>query len=244
MGVKKDGMSQGGSRILRYGERRIPVTPEHGDPALIEAISEHITRYVGPIETVWHEQESDLVHLDIHVVPPNPHRDAYTLITSGMSQAPMKFEHEDGVDFMYAELMITLPPDWPMDESSIRDENYGWPLHSLYSLARLPHAYDTWLGTGHTIPNGDPPEPFSETAPFVGVILCPPVSIHEDFHTLYINPDKEIEFLALYPLYPEEMDLKLRKGADAIFQRFAQNNITDYVDPNRKSTTKKRWKWF
>ena len=244
MGVKKEGTSEGGSHILRYGERRIPVTPEQSEPDLIEAIANHVTRYVGPIETVWHEHESDLVHLDIHVVPPHPKRNAYTLVTSGMSQAPMKFEFEDHVDFTYAELMITLPPDWPMDEERLHDERYGWPLHSLYSLARLPHAYDTWLGPGHSIPNGDPPEPFADTAKFVGVILFSPVSLDEDFHSLHYTPDKAIAFLALYPLYPEEMDFKLRKGADTLLRRFAQHAITDIVDLKRKNTAKKRWKWF
>ncbi len=220
------------------------MTPEHGDPDLIESISDHITRYVGPVETVWHEHESDLVHLDIHVVPPHEGRDAYTLITSGMSQAPMKFEHAEGVDFMYAELMITLPSNWPMDENRLREERYGWPLHSLYSLARLPHAYDTWLGPGHTIPNGDPADAFSEDAHFVGVILFAPVSLPEDFHSLYYTPDKEIEFLALYPLYREEMDYKLRRGADALVKRLAQNNVSDIVDLKRKNVAKRRWRLF
>lgn len=244
MGVKHDGTSEGGSRILRYGERRIPITPEHGDPDLIEAIGEHIARCVGPVETVWHEQESDLVHLDVHVVPPHASRNAYTLVTSGMSQAPMKFEHEEGVDFLYAELMISLPPDWPMDEEHLREDRFGWPLHSLYALGRLPHAYDTWLGPGHTIPNGDPPEPFSDDVRFVGVILFPPVSLQSEFQSLQYTPDKEIEFLALYPLYAEEMDLKLRKGADAIMRRFVQYDITDVVDLHRKNVAKKWWNLF
>lgn len=56
----------------------------------------------------------------------------------------------------YAELVISLPPFWPLDEQSWRDERHYWPVRLLKTLGRLPHEYDTWLGVGHTIPNGDP----------------------------------------------------------------------------------------
>ena len=35
-----------------------------------------------------------------------------------------------------------------------------WPHFS--SRLGLPHEYETWFGPGHRIPNGDPPEPFSD----------------------------------------------------------------------------------
>jgi hypothetical protein len=244
MGVRDEGISEGGSRILKYGTRRIPITPEEGDPDLIAAIDGHISRYVGPVETVWHEWESDLVHLDVHVVPPHQERRAYTLITSGMSQVPMKVEQDGEVNFYYAELMISLPPDWPMDEGHLREERYGWPMHSLYTLARLPHAYDTWFGPGHTIPNGEPPEPLADNSGFVGILLLEPITLHEDFWCLDYTPDKTINFLALYPLYAEEMDLKLRRGAETLLHRFERHGITDIVDIQRRNVSKFRWKLF
>jgi hypothetical protein len=39
----------------------------------IEAISAHLERHLGPVSGVFHEIISDLVHIDVHVVPANDH---------------------------------------------------------------------------------------------------------------------------------------------------------------------------
>jgi hypothetical protein len=39
-----------------------------GDRALIEAVSEHVMRWVGPITLVYHENVSESVHIDVHYV--------------------------------------------------------------------------------------------------------------------------------------------------------------------------------
>jgi hypothetical protein len=33
-------------------------------------------------------------------------------------------------------------------------------IKTLRWLAHFPHTYKTWVGSGHTIPNGNPPGPF------------------------------------------------------------------------------------
>ena len=50
-----------------------------------------------------------------------------------------------------AELAIALPPDWKLDEESLKDERWYWPIGLLKVLARLPISNDTWLGFGHTM---------------------------------------------------------------------------------------------
>ena len=50
-----------------------------------------------------------------------------------------------------AELAIALPSDWKLDEESLKDERWCWPIGLLKVLARLPIASDTWLGWGHTM---------------------------------------------------------------------------------------------
>ena len=50
-----------------------------------------------------------------------------------------------------AELAIALPPDWKLDEGSMKDERWYWPFRLLKVLARLPISSDTWLGFGHTM---------------------------------------------------------------------------------------------
>ena len=39
-----------------------------------------------------------------------------------------------------AELAIALPADWKLDQESMKDEKWYWPIRLLKSLARLPIA--------------------------------------------------------------------------------------------------------
>lgn len=55
----------------------------------MEEIEAHIERHVGKISMVFHEVLSDIVHIDIHQIPPTDDRPYWTLVTSGMSDLPM-----------------------------------------------------------------------------------------------------------------------------------------------------------
>lgn len=222
--------------LYRHGRRRVPFCRSRGNASRIRAIEAHITRHVGPIAWVMHEIESDLVHVDIHVVEPTRQGPFYTLVTSGMSEVPMKVPALDGVALTYAELSICLPSTWPLDTPNVLRTHYAWPVKWLQSLARFPHLYDTWLGIGHTIPNGDPPEPFAPDTGFSSIVLLPSIMLPEAFGTLRLGESKRIEFLAVYPLYPEELDLKLGEGLDPLLDRFERCSVTDLLDLRRPNT--------
>lgn len=63
-------------------------------------------------------------------------------------------------------------------------------------------------------------------------------------HRLRIDDSKEITFFSVVPLYTDEMDLKLRKGSDELLDRFDESEMTDIVDPARRSIVKKRFGVF
>jgi hypothetical protein len=44
-----------------------------------------------------------------------------------------------------------------------------------------------------------------------------------------------VTFLAVYPVYSSEMDLKLSEGPDAIFDLLFSNGVTEIVEPNREN---------
>src|SRR5580698_5949758 len=94
-----------GEPIYRHQPREKPFEMAIGDAGHIQLIESHITRYIGQPKTVFHEIISDLVHIDIHFVPPGPRRNFHTLVTSGMSARGMKAP-EGREDFSYAELVI------------------------------------------------------------------------------------------------------------------------------------------
>jgi len=241
MSMDIDDVSPGGSPILVHSREK-DFTPAQGE-SHIEAISAHIERHLGPISGVFHEIISDLVHIDVHVVPASEPFPYLRLVTSGMSDLPMTLP-EGAPGPAYMELMVTLPADWPISGGAFEDERNYWPVRLLKTLARLPHEYDTWLGFGHTIPNGHPAEPYAPGVGFDGAIVLPPVTAPEDFGTLQLDDGRRITFMTIVPLYPEEMDLKLKKDAEALLDRFDAKNIQDVIVPGRVNVARKRFGFF
>jgi hypothetical protein len=198
------------------------------------AVVGHVTAHLGPVEWVYHEFLSDLVHIDVHVVAPTPERDFHTLVTCGMSDRPMTVPAEM-TSPPFAELVLHLPPDWPLTQEALSDERHGWPMRWLKALARLPHEYNTWLDTWHTMPNGDPPAPFAEGTGLCALMLTPPVLAPAGFELLVTESGKEIAFHEVLPLHADELALKLTEGTDALIDRLDAAGIQPIIDPTRPS---------
>jgi hypothetical protein len=135
-------------------------------------------------------------------------------------------------DCRYAELLICLPPDWNLEQEDFKDEANYWPIRWLKMLARLPHQYSTWLFTGHTVPNGDPPRPFADNTELCCALLLTPMLFDLDFLILELD-DRQVHFLALVPLYREEMEYKMRQGVSALLDRCADAGVTELLDLTR-----------
>ncbi|QPF71544.1 suppressor of fused domain protein [Roseateles sp. DAIF2] len=231
-------VSLSGSPIYRHGNPKPWAAPQGEE--FIQQISAHIERHLGPIETVFHEIASDLVHIDVHVVKPSPAFPYVRFITSGMSDLPMTVPEGAEVP-RYAELMMTLPADWKTDQASFEDESWYWPIRLIKGLARLPHKHATWLGFGHTVPNGDPAEPYAPNTALCGALVLPPVSVPPAFRSLDIPGVKTVSFYAVVPLHAKEMEFKLRAGVNRLLERFDRKGVDDRVDPQRADATLKRF---
>ncbi|MBL8880407.1 MAG: suppressor of fused domain protein [Phycisphaerales bacterium] len=212
--------------------------PARDDSELIELISSHVERHIGPISFVLHEQHSESVHIDVHCVAPTPERNIWTLVTSGMSQLPMVVP-DDFPTPMFLELICFLPPRWPVLAQAVHNESDYWPIRWLRLLARFPHRYRTWLGYGHTIPNGDPPQAFAPNTKFCGMLLAPPLSVPAEFLKIERPDERDICFLAMQPLYHDEMTYKLTHGTDALLDRLDEAQIDDIIDVNRPSAIRR-----
>jgi hypothetical protein len=224
--------SEAGNPIYRHKkEQENKFTPASGDGENIEAIDDHITKHIGPVEMVFHEIVSDHVHIDIHWVKATAERPYHVLVTSGMSDKPMHTPAEIDAP-NYLELCILLPPDWKIDEKAFKDENNYWPVRWLKIVARLPHQYNTWVGYGHTIPNGENSDPFASGTKLGCVILLPSLTLPQDFFELKTE-HKTITFFCLYPLYKEEVDFKMKYGTDKLLDEFDKSGISDILDVNR-----------
>ncbi|WP_203706600.1 suppressor of fused domain protein [Asanoa iriomotensis] len=205
--------------------------PQHG---FAEAIDRHIDQYFGPVEFVYHEFASHLVGVHIYVVAPTEERPYRTLVTSGMSELPMTVPAGHGIS-PYAELMISLPDDWPLTEGSGLGEPAGWPLRLLKQIARLPHEYGTWIGEWHSVPNGDPAEPYDADTAFAGVVVTPMLRVAPEARTIEVGNGARIALHALIPLHPDELAVKLERGTDALIEVLDRGRLTELLDPRRPS---------
>lgn len=234
-------VSRSGAPIFRHKDRDGEWEAPAHENRNLDDIERHVETQIGSIETVLHELVSDLIHLDILYVAPQPDRPYHVLITSGMSDLAMSTptEYEE---YNRAELLIVLPESWPISDEAFGDEANYWPIRWLKKIGRLPHEYDTWIGWGHTIPNSNPPEKIADTD-FVGVVAYLPSWLPPEFFQLKASSGDVVSFYQLVPLYLEEMDLKLNKGMEELEERMDKADIGFVIDPNRRNVAKRK-KWF
>ncbi len=197
----------------------------------MSAIEQHIKNTFGEFENVFHELVSPDIHVDICVVPPSEKRDYYTLVTMGMGAHRMNVPEELAeYKLERAELAIALPPDWKLDEESLKEEQWYWPIGLLKVLARLPIAEDTWLGFGHTM---DKQSPFAKDTKLCGALLVGPQDIVWTGGEVCTLPSgEEVNFYQVIPLYRNEIEYKLEHDADALLEKMA--GISFVVNPTRR----------
>lgn len=230
-------VSPGGSTIYRYQ------TPEdHGwrppqaGSSHAEEIEAHFqSLFPGRTSFVFHELVSDLVHIDVNIMRPKKDARYYVLYTTGMSDLPMTLPGEiaDREDLKYCELYLFLPEDWSFGETGTLDsdlpESSYWPVRLLKFLARFPHEYQTWLGWGHTIPNGPQYAPLAGGVGFGGVVLAQPSGVPP----LDTGDGRHISFYAAIPAYKEEIEYKLKYGMEELGRRFAEGKLPMVLDTSR-----------
>jgi hypothetical protein len=221
-------MNRDGSGILRHESRHDAFVPSAGPrDGVADAIERHIAEHFGPIEFVLHEVASHLVGVHVYAVAPTADRPFRTLITSGMSELPMTVP--DGHDLRpYAELMICLPPEWP-----VRDAPDAWPVTVLKQVARLPHEYGTWIGEWHAVPNGDPAQPYAPGTPFAGVVVTPMITVGAAARVITVPDGTRIDLFALLPLHASEVALKVSSGTGALIRALDRGRVTEAFDPDR-----------
>ena len=208
-----------------------------GDPGLgdesardLAVLSNHINRWWGDVPEVFHEIVSEYVHIDLHIVPASSERPYHVAITTGMSDRPMTGGGRD----RYCELLLALPPDWPIRKSDFSDEKFWWSFRQLKQTARFPHVFKTCIWYGHTVSNGDPPQPFHETAPYCGGILSFPPLCRDEARSIHVREGKEVFFFAFLPLFERELRFAWEKGSEALFDELDRIGLTELIQTGRE----------
>jgi hypothetical protein len=96
-----------------------------------------------------------------------------------MSERPMTVPDPELAGLTHLELVLSLDAGWPLETDAGH-----WPVQLLQDLGVLPHRYGTWLWEGHTVPNGDPAEPYAPGTALCGAIIAAPVLVPDAFAEL------------------------------------------------------------
>jgi hypothetical protein len=198
----------------------------------MECIQKHIDTYFGHSKSVFHELISPDIHVDIIIVEPTEERNYYTLVTMGMGARRMNVPDElKGENLERAEVLICLPPDWNIYST---EEEWYWPLRWLKIMARLPGNEDTWIGWGHTIPNG---KPFAGNTQFNSILLLNPGAFNQKSFKCTMPDGSFVNFYQLIPLYEEELQFKLKNNTDILLS-FLDKGCLEYIHIDRDNICK------
>ena len=237
----KDGdVTPGGSDIIMEGEPN--PAAEDGRDNFAEAIDAHLETYFGAPDSVFHEIVSGAIHLDVLTFPPDASRDHWLYVTSGMSELPMTVHDRiENDEFCRAELVIGLPGEWGCKLQGADPTDDAWaPIKLLKWLARYPHEAGTWFAAGHTIPTEFSGASLQGRAPFTGAILTPPVKWPKAAQTFTLPNGQRLNFLAVHPLFEEEMALKLEQGTDALYDAMDRHDLDHVFRLTRGSLTERK----
>lgn len=148
----------------------------------------------------------------------------YSLVTGGMSDMEMTMPR--GAKEVPRRVELIFYCAEPRDEY----------IATLRWVAHFPHDSKSWLGHGHTMPNGNPPAPFWGSTELDTLLFMPPIVTKDQTLPDELQLGGEpVHFLWVVPLTAAECNLKLEKGFDAILDLFEQHRHPHVFDPKRKS---------
>lgn len=150
-------------------------------------------------------------------------RELCTLVTGGMSDFAMLTPSKSGAAKRVELIFYCSGPHEEYDQT-------------LRWLGRFPHEARTWLGPGHSIPNGYPPRPMWGSESLNSVLLMPPIVSRDKTLPDLLKLDGDpVHFLWVVPLTSAECRLKVEKGYDAILELFEKHRHPHVFDPERRS---------
>ena len=207
----------------------LPDALSTGDAVLMEAVSAHLDAQLGKGGMVFHELVSPSAHIDLYPHPATAARPFHVVATTGAAEKSQQLPSGSDAD-PCIELVLLLPPSWPLDQASWNDERHYWPFRWLKWVAR--HHYETgrWLGPGHLLLHGDPPSPIEVSTCCDSVLLAPPAALPPAFARVALPDERNVQLLALYFLTPEERAALEAQGYEAFANSLGADRLSVSVE--------------
>ena len=162
------------------------------------------------------------------------------LIATGLSEFQMNV-HEKHIGEEFNELYFYLPSYWDLNDTE--NTSMNWVFIWLEKLKKHVISKNSWFGNGHTIATGKSIVPLSDKMLQNHFILAHPMELSKELASIKLE-DKTIHFLAVIPIFEDEMDYKQGKGTAKLFKKFEQANVTEKLDEFRKTVLRNRWNFF
>jgi hypothetical protein len=162
------------------------------------------------------------------------------LIATGLSEFQMNV-HEKHIGEEFNELYFYLPSYWDLNDTE--NTSMNWVFIWLEKLKNHVISKNSWFGNGHTIATGKSLVPLSDKMLQNHFILAHPMELSKELASIKLE-DKTIHFLAVIPIFEDEMDYKQGKGTAKLFKKFEQANVTEKLDEFRKTVLRNRWNFF
>lgn len=179
------------------------------------------------------EGQFPLLMLDLELNSP-----VSVLVTNGLSNYKMPVS-EKWKGREYNELYFCLPSYWEWED--MNNPRTNWVFDKIDFLAKYAIEKETWFGPGHTIPCSKNGEPLSETMRQNYFILTKPLLLENELQTIDVD-GKKVHFLAIIPIFSDELDYKMGKGTHKLIRKFHQKGITEKLDDFRLSVLKNKWR--
>ena len=186
-------------------------------------IIKFIEENFGRIEEIYEVGYGNF-SLDVAQINPTKEKPYYTIITLGMGEHKMYNQNNENFS-SFAELMISLPPDWSLD-----DKNYTWAIDELMHLAYIPFTFYFSYEWGHLENNF---EPFSSNTKLSAVTLLYPEMKKESSGLLKLE-NRNLQFYQIVPLYDEEYTFALKNGMKNLLLLDVEKKISFVIDMNRE----------
>lgn len=176
------------------------------------------------------EGEMPLLALDLDL-----HTPVTVIVTNGLSNYEMSAPASEN---KFNEIFFCLPSYWEWED--VDNPRMNWIFEWIQRLAAYVVEKESWFGHGHTMPCGKELKPLSETMQQNHFILLNPMLLEEALAPVQLA-DKTIHFLAIVPIFPDEMDYKQGKGTLKLLRKLINKGVDEKLDDYRSTVLKSKW---